>query len=90
MRKGSIRSLYTIGENLGEVIEAEIQEKSIFSNKNIKDIELPKNVRVGAVLRNGHVTIPNSETIFKVGDDVVFYSETSSIKKLEKLLSVNL
>ena len=89
IRKGSIRSLYTIGENYGEVIEAEILEKSKFANKNIKEISLPKNVRVGAILRNDNIIIPNSETVFKINDDVVFFSEISSIKKLEKLLSIN-
>ncbi|MBI28734.1 MAG: Trk system potassium uptake protein TrkA [Alphaproteobacteria bacterium MarineAlpha5_Bin11] len=88
VRRGRIRSLYSIGEDFGEVIEAEINETSTFANKSIKDIALPKNVRVGAVLRDGKVIIPNSDTIFKKNDDVVFYSEKSSIKNLEKLLAL--
>ena len=80
---------YTIGENYGEVIEAVILAKSKFANKNIKEISLPKNVRGGAILRNDNIIIPNSETVFKINDDVVFFSEISSIKKLEKLLSIN-
>ena len=50
---------------------------------------LPKNVRVGAILRNEKIHIPNSSTVFEINDDVVFFSETSCIKKLEKLLSIN-
>ena len=50
-------------------------------------MDLPKNIRVGAILRNKKIIIPNSETTFEVNDDVVFFSETNSIKKLEKLLS---
>ena len=50
-------------------------------------IDLPKNVKVGAILRDSKVIIPNSETVFKIDDDVVFYSDTSSIKKLEELLA---
>ena len=59
-----------------------------FVNKNIKEVDIPKNVRVGAILRDDKIIIPNSKTIFKIGDDVVFYSEISSIKKLEKLLAI--
>ena len=89
VRSGKIRSIYTLGDGYGEVIEAEILPNSAFVNKNLKDMGLPKNVRVGAVLRNGKIYIPNSSTIFEANDDVVFFSETSCIKKLEKLLSVN-
>ena len=87
IRRGRIRSVHTIGQGFGEVIEAEILESSKFANNNIKQIDLPKNVKVGAILRDSKVIIPNSETVFKIDDDVVFYSDTSSIKKLEELLA---
>ena len=88
VRGGLIRSDYTIGEGFGEVIEAEILPNSSFVNKNITQIDLPKSIRVGAILRNEEILIPNSETIFETKDDVVFFSETKSIKNLEKLLSI--
>jgi len=88
VRKGKIRSLYTIGEGLGEVIEAVILESSAFANKTIKEIDLPKKVRVGSILRNKEIIIPNSKTIFKKDDDVVFYAEKSSVKRLEELLDI--
>ena len=53
----------------------------------MSDLALTKNIRVGAILRQNKIIIPNSETIFEVNDDVVFFSETNCIKKLEKLLS---
>lgn len=89
VRSGKIRSIYTLGEGFGEVIEAVILSNSAFANKKLKDMDLPKNIRVGAFLRNGKILIPNSESVFEVNDDVVFFSETSCIKKLEKLLSVS-
>ena len=88
VRRGNIRSLYTIGEGLGEVIEAVILKSSSFDNKNIKEIEFPKNVKVGSILRENQIIIPNSRTEFKIDDDVVFYAEKSSISKLEELLAV--
>ena len=87
VRSGKIRSIYTLGDGFGELIEAEILPNSDFVSKKLKDMDLPKNIRVGAILRNKKIIIPNSETIFEVNDDVVFFSETSCIKKLEKLLS---
>ena len=88
VRGGRIRSDYTIGEGFGEVIEAEILNSSEFVNKNINQIELPKSIRIGAILRKKDIIIPNSETILKENDDVVFFCETKSIKKLEQLLSI--
>ena len=86
IRRGNIRSLYTIGE--GEVIEAVILKSSSFVNKNIKEIEFPKNVKVGSILRDNNIIIPNSRTEFKSDDDVVFYAEKNSISKLEELLAI--
>jgi trk system potassium uptake protein TrkA len=88
VRGGRIRSDYTIGDGFGEVLEAEILPNSAFSNKKLADMNLPKNIRVGAILRDKKIMIPNSETVFKESDDVVFFSETASINKLEKLLTV--
>ena len=88
VRSGRIRSVYTIGDGFGEVIEAEILPKSAFVNKKLSEMNLPKDIRVGAILRNNLIMIPNSNTTFQVNDDVVFFSQTSCIKKLEKLLSI--
>ena len=88
VRGGLIRSDYTIAEGFGEVIEAEILLTSGFINKNINQIDLPKSIRVGAILRNKIIIIPNSETLFQENDNVVFFAESKSIKILEKLLSV--
>ena len=87
VRGGRIRNDYTIGEGFGEVIEAEILPNSLFVNKNIEELKLPKSIRVGAILRDDKIIIPKRETLFKEKDDVVFFSETESIKELEKLLS---
>ena len=88
VRSGRIRSVYTIGEGFGEVIEAEILPNSDFVNKKLSDLNLPKSIRFGAILRQNKIIIPNSETTIEVKDDVVFFSETNSIKKLEDLLSI--
>ena len=89
VRSGRIRSDYSIGEGFGEVIEAEVISNSLLCNKNIKDISLPKGIRVGSIFRNDKIIIPNSQTIFNENDDVVFFAETNCIKKLEQILSID-
>ncbi len=87
VRGVKIRNDYSIGDGFGEVIEADIQPESALCNKNLKELNLPKGIRIGSILRDKKVIIPNSQTIFKENDDVVFFAETNCIKTLEKLLS---
>ncbi len=87
VRGGKIRNDYSIGDGFGEVIEADIQPDSSLCNKNLKELNLPKGIRIGSILREKKVIIPNSDTIFRENDDVVFFAETECIKILEKLLS---
>ena len=61
----------------------EIEERK----RQAPHLNLPKGIRIGSILRDKKVIIPNSQTIFKENDDVVFFAETNCIKKLEKLLS---
>tara|TARA_B100000029_G_scaffold466211_1_gene501527 strand:+ start:6250 stop:7626 length:1377 start_codon:yes stop_codon:yes gene_type:complete len=88
VRGGRIMSDYTIGEGFGEVIEAEILPNSAFAKKKLREMKLTEKIRVGAIVRKNKVIIPNSETIFEEKDDVIFFSETDSVKTLEKLLSI--
>ncbi len=87
VRGVKIRNDYSIGDGFGEVIEADIQSESVLCNKNLKELNLPKGIRIGSILREKKVIIPNSQTVFKENDDVVFFAETDCIKQLEKLLS---
>ncbi len=89
VRGGGIMNDYSIGDGFGEVIEAMIKKQSPLCNKNLKELNLPKSIRIASILREGKIIIPNSKTNFKENDDVVFFAETKYIKKLEKLLSAH-
>ena len=78
---------YSIGDGFGEVIEAMIKKQSLLCNKNLKELNLPKSIRIASILRDNKIIIPNSNTVFKENDDVVFFAESQYINKLEKLLS---
>jgi trk system potassium uptake protein TrkA len=89
VRGGGIMNDYSIGDGFGEVIEAMIKKQSPLCNKNLKDLNLPKGIRIASILRDKKIIIPNSITVFKENDDVVFFAETQYINKLEKLLSTH-
>lgn len=88
VRGGGIMNDYSIGDGFGEVIEAMIKKQSPLCKKNLSDLNLPKGIRIASIFRDNKIIIPNSKTIFKENDDVVFFAETKNIKKLESLLSL--
>ena len=80
---------YSLGDGFGEVIEAMIKKQSPLCNKNLKELNLPKSLRIASILRDNKIIIPNSSTIFKENDDVVFISLLKSIRKAEDLFQVS-
>jgi trk system potassium uptake protein TrkA len=54
-----------------EVVEIIIDERSPLAGARIGDLSLPEGALFISVLREGHATIPNSDTVFELGDIVV-------------------
>ncbi|WP_120496602.1 Trk system potassium transporter TrkA [Kiloniella sp. EL199] len=90
VRRGRIRSVHTIADGLGEVIEAEALETSSLVGVPIREAKLPPGVIVGAIVREGEVIIPRGGTIVRSHDLVVIFSAAEAVKKIEKLFAVKL
>ncbi len=89
IHKGTIENAYTISNGEYEVIEAEIVETSELINKEIKNSDLPEELRIGAVLRDKKVIIPRSNFIFKKDDKVVFIVKKDSISFVENIFRLS-
>jgi len=89
VHKGTIENAYTISNGEYEVIEAEIIETSELINKELKNSNLPEEIRIGAVLRDKKVIIPNSDFIFKKDDQVVFLAKKDSISFVENIFRLS-
>ncbi len=89
IHKGSIENAYTISNGEYEVIEAEIIETSELINKEIKNANLPNEIRIGAVLRNKKVIIPRSDFVFQKDDSVVFIAKNDSIPTVENIFRLS-
>ena len=64
-------------------------ENSELTNKEIKKSNLPEEVRIGAILRDGKVIIPRSNFIFKKDDRVVFIVKKDSISFVENIFRLS-
>ena len=89
VHKGSIETAYTILNGEYEVIEAEIIETSELINKELKNSDLPEEIRIGAVLRDKEVIIPRSNFVFKKDDRLVFLAKKDSIPVVENLFRIS-
>ena len=90
IHKGTIETAYTILNGEYEVIEAEIIETSELINKELKNTNLPDEIRIGAILRNDKVIIPRSNFVFQKDDRVVFLAKKDSISVVENLFRISL
>ena len=89
VHKGTIETAYSILNGDYEVIEAEIIETSELINKELKNCELPDEIRIGAVLRNDEIIIPRSNFVFKKEDIVVFLTKKDQLPLVESMFRLS-
>ena len=89
IHKGTIETAYTILNGEYEVIEAEIIETSELINKELKNSNLPEEIRIGAILRKDKVIIPRSNFVFQKEDRVVFLAKKDSISVVENIFRIS-
>ena len=89
VHKGTIETAYTILNGEYEVIEAEIIETSELINKDLKNANLPDEIRIGAILRKDKILIPRSNSKFEKGDTVVFLTKSEQIPVVENMFRIS-
>lgn len=86
VRHGAISALYTLREDFGEVVEAEIHEGSRLLGDQLMDLSLPAGMRIGAIIRERQVMNPHPETELRSGDRVIALITYSNLRLAEALL----
>lgn len=90
VRRGRIRSVHSLGEGFGEIIEADALETSRLVGVPIREAKLPEGVIIGALVRDGEVIIPRGDTVVRINDRVVLFAAADAVRKVEKMFSVRL
>ncbi len=88
VHKGTIENVYSILNGDYEVIEADIIETSELINKELKNADLPEEIRIGAVLRKEEIIIPRSNFVFKKDDTIVFLAKKDQLTTVENLFRI--
>ena len=89
VHKGTIQTAYTLLNGEYEVIEAEIIESSELINKELKKVNLPNEIRIGAILRKKEIIIPRSDFVFNEDDIVVFLAKRDQISLVENMFRIS-
>jgi len=89
VHKGSIENAYSILNGEYEVIEAEIIETSELINKELKNSNLPEEIRIGAILRGKEIIIPRSNFVFQKKDIVVFLARINQLPLVENMFRIS-
>jgi len=89
IHKGTIENAYSILNGEYEIIEAEIIETSELANKELKNTNLPDEIRIGAVLRGDEVIIPRSNFVFKKQDIVILLAKKDFLHVVENMFRIS-
>ncbi len=89
VHKGTIETAYSISNGDYEVIEAEIIDSSELIDKELKNSNLPEDIRIGAILRKNDIIIPSSKFVFKKKDTVVFLAKRDQLPVVENLFRIS-
>lgn len=75
----------TLSIGQGEVLEIKVRDHSLVTTKTVKDLNIPKEITIGGLMRNNQVLLVEGATQIQAGDTVMVFSQNASAKDLDKL-----
>ncbi len=90
VRRGRIRAVHSVHRGAAEIIEAEALDTSPLVGSDLRDLDLPSGMRIGAVYRNGTVIKPSGSMRILPKDRVVIFALADAVKQVEQMFRVSL
>ncbi len=90
VRRGRIRGVHSIQNGQAEVLEAEALETATLVGKTLREADLPDGMRIGAIVRDGTVVIPDGDVEFKPHDRIVIFALAEQVREVEHMFRVSL
>ena len=90
VRQGQVLSSFMLGDHEGEIIEMKVPaepKNSEILERAIKDLAIPEDALLGAVVRSDGIIIPDGETVLEPHDDLFFVVLPKAIGPLETLFA---
>lgn len=90
VRRGRIRGVHSVQNGRAEVLEAEALETSPLIGRPLFEVGLPDGMRIGGIVRDGKVLIPDGQMQIKKGDRIVIFALADQVKTVEQMFRVSL
>jgi trk system potassium uptake protein TrkA len=76
---GAAVTIHTIADGQAEAMDFVVDEFTSHCGEPLKNIKLKKNVLIVSITRNGEIEIPNGNSSFTVGDNIVIVSSGKEV-----------
>jgi len=90
IRQGKVLSVAALKGEDAEALEFIALESSDIVGKAIQNINIPSQVLIAAIFREGEVIIPRGDTVLAVNDRIIIFARKEAIRKVEKAFTVKL
>ena len=80
-----VAELFEIGSGVASLVGVVVPEQASVAGKQIKDINVPRECVVAAVIRGKKFVVPRGDTTIEAGDEVVFVGRAADIKAAQDL-----
>ena len=88
VRRGKILSVTALMDDRVEAMETIAMETADITSRPLREINLPKGVLIGAVVRDDKVILPDGYTVINPGDKMIIFALRGAISDVEKALMV--
>ncbi len=90
IRHGRVRGVYSVGDAEAEIIEAEVLSTSPIAGQQVRDIDFPEGVLIGAIMKGSEIIKPKGGTRIDEGDVIALFSLSADVPEVERLLQVSI
>lgn len=83
-----VAELFEIGAGVASLVGVVVPENASVSGKQIREIKVPAECVVAAVIRGKKFVVPRGDTTIETGDEVVFVGPASDVKLAQDLFVI--
>jgi trk system potassium uptake protein TrkA len=86
MSLGDMMTLLKLRKGEYSLIEEKVHPLSLSVNKNLRDLKIPEECVLVAIIRKNKLFIPHGDTVLQPADEILALVHTSELKQLAILL----
>jgi trk system potassium uptake protein TrkA len=84
---GRLVRILQFERGLARLVEVTLAENAPVVDRALKDVDMPRDATVVAVVRGEHVVMPRGDTIFEIGDEVLAMVTPDSEENVRGILT---